>query len=157
LIFVTVGTTEQPFDRMLKAVDVLDLQEELVVQYGHCTFVPRAARADKFIGFDEVKALIQQARVVVCHAGAGTVLSATCLGKRPVAVPRLKRFGEMVDDHQVDLVDAFEQMGSVIRCMPEDDLGEKINLAGQTDAAVTALRPAPELVAFLKDFVHRGP
>jgi UDP-N-acetylglucosamine transferase subunit ALG13 len=155
LIFVTVGTTEQPFDRLMKAVDELDRSEPLVVQYGHSTLVPRDCEAVKFMGFDEMRARIVEARVVLCHAGAGSVLNSLCFGKRPIAAPRLRRFGEMVDDHQVDLLETFEKTGSVIRFMPGDDLATKIAQAGD-QGPTQAMEPTRELVSFMTEFVNGG-
>jgi UDP-N-acetylglucosamine transferase subunit ALG13 len=152
LIFVTVGTTEQPFDRLMKAVDTLHRAEPIVVQYGFSTYIPRDCSALQFLSFEDMKDVIRKARVVVCHAGAGSVLTTLCFGKRPIAAPRLKRFNEMVDDHQMDLVEAFEANGMILRFMPGDDLGTTIAKIGD-QGQNQALRPSENLIAFLNTFV----
>jgi UDP-N-acetylglucosamine transferase subunit ALG13 len=113
MIFVSVGTHEAPFDRMLEAVFALDLDEELVVQHG-----PSAVRADRaaasdYLSFDEVVGHIRDARAVVMHAGVGSVMISLANGKRPIVMARRERFGEHVDDHQVELARHLEANGLV--------------------------------------------
>lgn len=103
MIVVTVGTNEAPFDRLLQAVDRLRVDEDLLVQHGASQVRPAAARCVEFLPFDEMAERFREARVVVCHAGVGSILLALSCGRRPVVVPRLHQFGEAVDDHQVPL------------------------------------------------------
>ena len=62
--------------------------------------VPRLAEHRQYLGHEEMEAMVREAAVVVCHGGPGTIMLASTLGKRPIVVPRRKRFGEHVDDHQ---------------------------------------------------------
>jgi UDP-N-acetylglucosamine transferase subunit ALG13 len=100
MIFLTVGTNHARFDRLLAAFDDWDGHEELVVQHGPSPVRPAHARCAEFLSFEESVELIDAARVVVTHAGVGSVLLALEHEKRPVVVARLHRFGEAVDDHQ---------------------------------------------------------
>jgi len=100
MIFLTVGTNHARFDRLLAAFDDWDGHEELVVQHGPSSVRPAHARCADFLSFEESVELIDAARVVVTHAGVGSVLLALEHDKRPVVVARLHRFGEAVDDHQ---------------------------------------------------------
>ena len=105
MIFVTVGTHEDGFDRLLHEVDrlvgVRVITEEVVYQIGYARFQPRHGRVEPMIPFDEVQALMRQARVIVTHGGPASIMQALALGKVPVVVPRRAKFGEHVDDHQV--------------------------------------------------------
>lgn len=106
MIFVTVGTHEQPMDRLMEALDalppdVLAEDEELVVQYGWSSRTPARARARQLLGFDEVQAHMAAARIVITHGGPASIMQALAHGKVPVVVPRQSAFGEHVDDHQV--------------------------------------------------------
>ena len=101
MIFVTVGTDEHPFDRLLSAVASLSRQEELYVQHGPSLVRPPGATSVDYVPFEEMVALTKRARVVISHAGVGSLLVALGAGKRPVIMPRLRRAGEHVDDHQV--------------------------------------------------------
>ncbi len=101
MIFVSVGTNEARFDRLLQAVDELGAHEEVVVQHGPSPVRPRGATCVDYLSFEQMTEHFRRARVVVLHAGVGSVLAALASGVRPVVVPRLKRYGEAVDDHQL--------------------------------------------------------
>jgi UDP-N-acetylglucosamine transferase subunit ALG13 len=115
VIVVTVGTHHQPFTRLIRALPSLP-SDELVVQYGHSPSPPRrsAREAIPFLAYDRLAALMDAADVVVTHAGVGSVLTALRMGHTPIVVPRLERFDEHVDDHQVELTQSLEETGRVI-------------------------------------------
>lgn len=118
MIFATVGTHQDGFPRMLTALESLPLAdgEELVVQQGHGAPPANATRAEAFLPFPSMAELFASARVVVTHAGVGSILLATRAGHTPIVVPRLARNGEHVDDHQVELARALERDGRVVVC-----------------------------------------
>jgi len=101
MIFVSVGTNEARFDRLLRAVEALGASEELVVQHGPSPVRPAGATCVEFLSFEEMTDHIRRARVLIMHAGVGSILAALGNGVRPLVVPRLRRFDEAVDDHQV--------------------------------------------------------
>jgi beta-1,4-N-acetylglucosaminyltransferase len=113
MIFVSVGTHEAPFDRLLRAVHELEVDEELIVQFG--TSQVRGERAVEFeyLPYDRVVHYVQRARAVVIHAGVGSVMLTLANGKRPIVMPRLRRFGEHVDDHQQELASRLDAAGLV--------------------------------------------
>jgi UDP-N-acetylglucosamine transferase subunit ALG13 len=113
MIFVSVGTHEAPFDRMLRAVCELGLDEQLVIQYGPSTFRCEGAIQTEYLPFDEVVEHIREARAVVMHAGVGSVMISLANGKRPVVMARLHQYGEHVDDHQLELARRLESHGLV--------------------------------------------
>lgn len=113
MIFATVGSTQIPFARLIRALDGLP-GETLSVQHGPVPPPSAAAEMRAFMEFPEVIQRIEAADVVVCHAGAGSILCALRAGHTPVVVPRLKRFGETVDDHQLELARALAEEGRVI-------------------------------------------
>jgi UDP-N-acetylglucosamine transferase subunit ALG13 len=113
VIFVTVGTLHFPFDRLLRALDDLPNGEELVVQCRAPGVLPARARAVVDLPYEELAALMREARIVVSHAGVGSILTALENGKRPVVVPRLVRYGEAVDDHQLAFARRLAQGGLV--------------------------------------------
>jgi UDP-N-acetylglucosamine transferase subunit ALG13 len=103
MILVTTGTNGVPFDRLLGQLDEIEWHEPLVVQHGPSRLRPAGARCVEYVSFAELVELVREARVVVTHGGVGSILVALMNSKRPVVVPRLARFGEVVDDHQLDL------------------------------------------------------
>ena len=135
MIFVALGTHEQPFERALGTIRPLAASHELVIQHGHTP--PRAdlkARWLDFGSYDEILGLMREASAVACHAGVGTILSALGTGKQPIVLPRLKRYGEHVDDHQLQITKAFADRGIVIACFDGDDITACIRQARTTVA-----------------------
>jgi UDP-N-acetylglucosamine transferase subunit ALG13 len=113
MILVTLGTLHFPFDRLLRALEALPADEELVVQTRAPGRPPERARLVSDLPYDELVEEIRRARAVVCHAGVGSVLTVLANGKRPVVVPRLHRFGEAVDDHQLPFARRLANAGLV--------------------------------------------
>lgn len=104
MILVTLGTHPQPMDRLIRAIDDLlersVLQERVVVQSAAFGFVPRHAEVVAVQPYEWLRAAIEEASVVVSHAGPGTLAAIRMAGRVPVVVPRLREAGEHVDDHQ---------------------------------------------------------
>lgn len=149
MIFVTVGTNEAAFDRLLAALDELgDTGRPMLVQTAGAAVEPRHAQCVDFLPYDEIVASMRAAETVVTHAGVGSVLTALSVGKRPVVVPRLRRFGEAVDDHQVEFARQLASTG-LVRVV--EDLGELGAALEPTDALEPiVLGPSARLVAALR-------
>jgi UDP-N-acetylglucosamine transferase subunit ALG13 len=146
MIFVTTGTCE-PFDRLLRAVDAASIDEELVVQHGFSAVRPRGARCVEFLPFTELVELVREARVVVTHAGVGTVLTALANGKRPVVVPRRAGAGDAIDDHQLEFARRVAAGGLVTLVEDLDDLSAALH--GRTEA-VGRIAPDRRLISELR-------
>jgi UDP-N-acetylglucosamine transferase subunit ALG13 len=148
MIFVTIGTSE-PFDRLLEALPAGE--ERLIVQAGRSRMRPEGAEIVDFMAFDAVDRLMREARVIVMHAGVGSVLTAVRNGKCPIVVPRLARHGEAVDDHQVEFARRLDGQGFVRLVEDLRDLASTISEAGAS-VAVSG-RPSPlvtEIRAYLR-------
>jgi beta-1,4-N-acetylglucosaminyltransferase len=116
MILVTVGNYVKPFDRLIKGMDELagQIDEEVVMQTGHCTYTPKYAQHFRFTSGKEMLELTKAARVQVCHAGSGSILFALRLGKPLVVVPRRLKYHEVIDDHQLQLAGAVEKQGKLV-------------------------------------------
>ncbi len=148
MIFVTVGTTHFQFDRLLSAVAALDTGDELVVQRGPSRVPLGSARVMDFLSFDELNDHVRQADTVITHAGVGSIMVALSQGKRPVVVPRLQRFGEAVDDHQVQVATQLDRSGRVRAVLDLADLGRAVTSATNAEAqGGLLLGPLVEVVA----------
>jgi len=155
MIFVTVGTNEARFDRLLGAVAGLTIDEELLIQHGHSSPM-QAERAElvDFLPFDAMVETIRRARVVVTHAGVGTVMIALANGTRPIVIPRLKVFGEAVDDHQLQLGRRFAEAGLVTLIESLDALGNAVqNQSGEAPRLSPSNSLAADLRAFLDELI----
>ena len=141
-VVVTVGTNEARFDRLVGAAAGLS-GEPVVVQHGASNLRPHGARCVDYLPFDEFDELVRSSRVVVTHAGIGTVAVALAHGRRPVVVPRLRRYGEAVDDHQVFFARRLADAGLVTLVEDVDRLPEVV---ASRDHTATSL-PGPDLAA----------
>ena len=153
MIFVTVGTHSAPMTRLIDALDDLPA-DQLVVQHGNAPAPRRAREAAAFMPFGDMLERFAAAEVVVTHAGVGSVLCATRAGHTPLVVPRLRRHGEHVDDHQVELAEALEQSGAVVAVWDLEELPAAV-------ASAPARRPPEEqgerpLHAAVRDELARG-
>jgi UDP-N-acetylglucosamine transferase subunit ALG13 len=113
MILFTVGTNEQRFDRLVRAAAELETDEPLFVQYGASRVPHGRGEWVDFLPFEELAARAREARVVVCHAGVGSIMMARRCGQRPIVVPRRRHLGEAVDDHQLVLGRRLERAGVV--------------------------------------------
>jgi UDP-N-acetylglucosamine transferase subunit ALG13 len=138
LVFVTVGTERYPFSRLVDWVDTwassdLGRSARCFVQYGSGR-PPLAAEGADFLPFSRMQELLGEATAVVCHGGTGSVMLARYLGCKPIVVPRVKSFGENVDDHQVDFARRLRTLG-------EAEMAESFEeLSGFLDDAATGAR-----------------
>ena len=104
MILVSVGTHHQPFDRLVSACAALAASgEEVVVQRGVSRLSPAGCTVVDQVRPDVLETWMRTARVVILHAGSSSFLQARALGRVPIVVPRRARYGEHVDDHQVEL------------------------------------------------------
>ena len=115
MIFVTVGTHEQPFNRLIEAIDELKADhtipesEQVFIQTGFSTYTPKHCSYATLVPAEQMKQLMRDASIVVTHGGPSTFIEAMAAGNTPVVVPRRSEFGEHVNDHQVDFVRQVEK------------------------------------------------
>ena len=116
--FVTVGSHDQPFDRLLSAADAAAgasvLPQPVFAQRGVSQLEPAAMTTADFISPAEFSRRVQEAAVVVTHGGAGAMATALRAGRRPVVLARRSSTGEHVDDHQTELVTKLDELGLVV-------------------------------------------
>lgn len=131
-IFATTGSRSFPFDRLVRALDEADLASalpngaEVFVQTGSSRYVPKNVEWAAFLSREEFGRRMDAADLVITHGGTGAIIGAVSRGKRVVAVPRLADYGEAVDDHQVELVQQFEQMGIIKACLDLNRLADDV-------------------------------
>ena len=128
MIFVTVGNAHDASMRLLNGVEALAASgffagEHVIAQGGHNPdFRPVHCENRPFLGMDEFNQIIREARIVICHAGAGTLSSVLRTGKTPVVVPRRLKYNEHIDDHQTELLEAFASRGLLVPAYEVADL-----------------------------------
>lgn len=129
MIFLTVGT-QFPFDRLVQAVDnVFDngfIDEDIFAQIGDSSYKPRNFESVNFLDNRLFNEWIQKASSIMGHAGMGTITMALDNDKPLLVMPRLKEYGEVVNDHQIAIARKFEQLGHVLVAYEKDELPNKI-------------------------------
>ena len=131
MIFVTVGTHEQPFDRLVKKVDDLKkngvIKEEVFIQTGFSTYEPKFCQWSKLIPYQQMVKNVAEARIVITHGGPASFIMPLQIGKIPVVVPRQHQFDEHVNDHQVEFArNVAQRMGTIITVENIETLGDII-------------------------------
>ena len=131
MIYVTTGTHPVPFDRLIAAMETYasSTPEEVVIQAGASHLPLKHAKRLTFIGWEESLNYIKSARIVVCHAGVGTLMDAIAANSPIVVWPRLAQFGEHVNDHQLEIAEKLSQQGRVILVHNADELFEALQSA----------------------------
>ena len=128
LIFVIVGTM-YGFPRLIKEMDEIakDIDEDVIMQIGKTNYEPKNAKYFRFTSNGELTKLYDNARIVVCHSGVGTILTALEHGKIVVVVPRLKIYGEHIDDHQLEITRELEKEAMINAVYDISDLRNILN------------------------------
>lgn len=126
MIFVTVGTHEQPFNRLIKKVDDLvadgSIKDEVIMQTGFSTYKPEHCKWQKMMSYDEMQQNLKDARIVITHGGPSSFIEALQFGKVPIVVPRQEKFHEHVNNHQVEFTKLIAQkMNNIV---PVYDINE---------------------------------
>lgn len=105
MIFVTVGTHEQPFDRLVKYMDELKasgaITEEVFIQTGYTDYEPKNCGWSKLLPYSDMEKYVREARLVITHGGPSSFIMPLQVGKTPIVVPRQEQYGEHVNDHQL--------------------------------------------------------
>lgn len=141
MIFVTVGTHEQQFNRLIKAIDELVgegvIKEEVIIQKGYSDYEPKNCKAYKLIGHKDMQKYIKDARIVITHGGPASFIAPLALGKTPIVMPRQKKYGEHVNDHQLEFCKEVEKRyGNIIVVNDSEELKSAIRENKANSASV---------------------
>jgi UDP-N-acetylglucosamine transferase subunit ALG13 len=118
MVFVTLGTQRLPFDRLLREVEnlikTLDIKDEFIVQAGYTRHKSELFQSFDFVGNSRFETYMDCADIIITHAGSGALFTAIKKRKKIIAVARLKKYGEMLDDHQAELLKKLSEEGYII-------------------------------------------
>ena len=129
MIFVTVGSQKFQFNRLLKKIDELKeegiITEDVFAQTGASDYVPQNYAYENFLDRMAFAQKISECDKVITHGGTGVIIGSVKKGKKVLAVPRLAKYGEHVDDHQLQLLKQFDELGIIIACYDLEELADK--------------------------------
>jgi len=160
MIFLTVGTEQFDFDRMVEAADRLAIalaDEEVFIQIGTNRRCPNHAQWERWLSYEGFVQRIEDARIVVTHAGAGSLLSCAWRKKVAVAMPRRQEYGEHVDNHQVEFAQRMAAMGhALIAETPEELCALVVDYNSQLGSPEPSSALGSPLVESLKTWLAEG-
>lgn len=117
MIFVTLGSQKFQFNRLLKEIDELiekgEIKEEVFAQIGYSDYKPKNYKFKEFLDRDEFTKNMKLCRVVLTHGGTGAIISAIKQNKQVIAVARLEKYNEHVDNHQLQIIKEFKNLNYI--------------------------------------------
>lgn len=117
MILVLLGTQNNSFTRLLdevqKCIDNKIINEEVIVQAGYTKYISNNMKILDFISAEELLELTKKANLIITHGGVGSIVESLKLDKKVIAVPRLKKYNEHVNDHQIQIVESFDSKGYI--------------------------------------------
>lgn len=130
-IFVTIGTQRFQFDRLLKKIDELIEEkylksEDLLVQCVYSEYKPKHYETFYMKPQRDIEKIMKDSDLIITHSGTGSIITALSLSKKVIVVPRLKKYGEHVDDHQIELAEVFKEKANIIVVTDMDKLKDAI-------------------------------
>lgn len=131
MILVMLGTQDKPFNRILKAVarekKKGDIKDKIIAQIGCTNFKDDNIKTFDFSSKEEIESLIEKARIIITHAGVGTITECLSKDKKVIVVPRLKKYGEHTNDHQLQITKEFALKGYVLPLYDTKNLSKALN------------------------------
>ncbi len=154
MIFVAIGT-QHPFDRLVEMIDRIapSLDEPVIAQTLSGQYTPDHITTFDFISPDQFNQYIDQARIIVAHAGMGVIITAMERNKPVVICPRNASLGEDINDHQLATTERMQQMGYVYVAQDQDTLHQLLNDPNLQPLHRVGPYASPTLIADLTSYI----
>lgn len=151
--FVTVGTSNVGFDRLIKKMDEIagKSDEEIIMQIGGTKYKPINAQWFTFLDDEKMSDFYSKANMIITHDGAGTLLIALSLGKPIVVVPRLKKYNECSYANKFDLAEVLRKNNRAIVVYDIEQLEEAIQKV--TSLQYRTIERNTRLISFLREYI----
>lgn len=118
MIFVTLGTQDKSFKRLpnkiQELVDKKIIKDEVIIQVGTTKFKSNNIIVFDLMSMEQFKEYIEKCDLLITHGGVGTILDALKQNKKIIAFPRLSKYGEHVNDHQIQIINEFYNNGYIM-------------------------------------------
>lgn len=125
MIFVTLGTQDKPFKRLIDYLENSHIDDEIIVQAGFTDYKSDKLKIYKYIDKDDFDKYIKEADYVICHGGVGTIINCLENNKKVLVVPRLSKYGEHQNDHQLQIASVYADKGYILVMNDNDDIDKK--------------------------------
>lgn len=158
MIFITLGSQKFQFNRLLIAVDDLVkkqvIKDEVFAQTGYSDYEPQYFQYKQFLDRVEFTEVIRRADIVITHGGTGAIIGAVKQGKKVIAVPRMEKYGEHVDDHQLQLIEQFISMNLIASCNDCHELEDALEYVKNTTFESYMLN-TETIIKSIEDFLNK--
>ena len=132
MIFVTLGSQKFQFNRLLIELDKLvgekKICNDIFAQIGYSDYKPKNYEFKEFLDREQFAEFMDKCDTVITHGGTGAIVGAVKRDKKVIAVPRLAKFGEHVDDHQLQIIDQFTNMNFIVGVKDTNEIYEALEL-----------------------------
>lgn len=156
MIFVCIGSRQYQFNRLLKKLDELVAQgainDSVIAQIGSSEYEPQHYEWYRYLDKNVFEQYRQNADLIISHGGTGALIGALKLGKQVIAVPRLARYGEHIDDHQLQITGVLAGEGYLREVRDLDNLDSVIALA-YTDPIHKRYDRPSNILTIIEDFI----
>ena len=157
MILVMLGTQNNSFERLLKKMDELIekkvIDEKVIVQSGYTNYESKNMRIFDLIPQEELERYQEQADLIITHGGVGSIVSSIKKGKKVIAIPRLHRYHEHVNDHQKQIVESFDKKGYIIGIQRIDELRNAIIRAQEFEPKKYEEKSNSKILKLIEDFI----
>ena len=137
MILVLLGTQNNSFYRLLDEIENCInsglISEEVIVQAGHTTYTSSKMKFLDFINQDELEDLVNKCNFIITHGGVGSIISGLTLNKKVIAISRLSKYNEHVNDHQIQIVNKFNEDGYILGLTDVSLLKDALNKINSFD------------------------
>ena len=118
MIFVSLGTQDKEFKRLLinieNLIDKDIIKDKVIAQIGSTKYNSNKIELHDYLSNEEINKYMKEAKYIICHGGVGTIFDALKLNKKIIAVSRLKKYKEHVNDHQLEIISEFKRLGYLL-------------------------------------------
>ena len=159
MILVTLGTQDKQFSRLLVAIDeqikLGNIKDKVIVQAG-CTKY-ESANMDIFdlISFDEFDKLMSECDLLITHGGVGSILTGLKNKKKIIAAPRLKKYKEHTNDHQLEIIENFSENGYILPLYEFEKLDEVL-VSAKTFQPNTYISNTPNIINLISEYIDNN-
>jgi len=155
--FISVGNATQPFNRLIEAVLKIapKLPQAVVLQHGHTPSPAcEGCISRRFVEMEDFAQLVAHSELLILHAGAGSVIHAIKAGKAPIVMPRRAKYGEHVDDHQLEFARAMAEAGKVVMVEEPEDLMGAVEVAMNLQRLPRSSNVEPLMVGLISEVLR---
>ena len=135
MVFIAIGTQKQKFKRLFDLVEKSKFLDgkEIIAQAGYSKYDSKKIKIYDFMPQEDIDKYIQKSEFVICHGGVGTIFEALKYNKKILVIPRLKKYKEHKNDHQLEICNELQRCGYLLYLNEEDDIDEKLNQLQNTE------------------------